>query len=297
MPGDDLKLNLRLTADGKGFVGEVRAAKRELDKLTGGVGKAGRANTQYARTARRTEAATRGLGKSFLAAHGHTLKYLGGIGSVTLATRGLARHADSYTQISNAVRLATDAGANHAAIQQEIFDIAHRTRAPVAELADLFQKLTISSADLGASNEQFLRVLEGVGQALVINGTSAQQARGALLQFSQAMSSNIVRAEEFNSILEGAKPILIAVANNLDAAGGSVGKLRKLVIEGQVSSREFFEAFERGLPELQENFERANSTIGQGFVQVDNALTKVIGRMKAVSRFHQGGNEGIVALG
>jgi len=99
MPGDDLKLNLRLTADGKGFVGEVRVAKRELDKLTGGVRKGGAANAEYTREARRSEAATRSLGKSFLAAHGHTLKYVGGIGGITLATRGLLRHTDSYTPV------------------------------------------------------------------------------------------------------------------------------------------------------------------------------------------------------
>ncbi len=31
----DLKLGIRLTADSKGFVGEVRVSKKELDKLTG----------------------------------------------------------------------------------------------------------------------------------------------------------------------------------------------------------------------------------------------------------------------
>jgi len=275
-----------LTADGKGFVGEVRVAKRELDKLTGSANKGSNAARKHTRAHRQGAAATRDFGESMRIAHSRALKYFGifvGAQGISAATRGLIRHADSFTQIGNAVRLSTDAGIDHAATQQEIFDIAHRTRAPVAELADLYQKLTISSADLGASNEQFLRVLEGVGQALVINGTSAQQARGALLQFSQAMSSNIVRAEEFNSILEGAKPILIAVANNLDAAGGSVGKLRKLVIEGEVSSREFFAAFERGLPYLAENFEKADSTVGQGLVQIDNALTQLIGRMDETS--------------
>ncbi|MDD9816144.1 MAG: hypothetical protein OXU31_09305 [Gammaproteobacteria bacterium] len=35
---DDLKVGIKLTAAGKGFVGEVRMAKRELDKLTGSTG-------------------------------------------------------------------------------------------------------------------------------------------------------------------------------------------------------------------------------------------------------------------
>ncbi|MDD9822314.1 MAG: tape measure protein [Gammaproteobacteria bacterium] len=274
----DLNVGIRLTADGKGFVGEIRVAQRELDKLTGGTRKAGRANTQYAGTARRVETANRRVGKSFLDAHGHTLKYLVGIGGITAATRGLLRQADSYTQISNAVRIATGSAAEHAAVSDELFDIAQRTRAPLTAVADLYQKLSISAADLGASNADMLQVIEGVGQALVINGTSAAQASGALLQLSQALGGGVVRAEELNSVLEGAKPILIAVANNLDAAGGSVSKLRALVAAGEVTSRAFFEALKAGLPELAEDFEKANSTIGQGFVQVDNAMTQLVGR-------------------
>ncbi len=49
----DLRLGIRLTADSKGFVGEVKVARRGLDKLGAGVRKAGGANAQYAYTARR----------------------------------------------------------------------------------------------------------------------------------------------------------------------------------------------------------------------------------------------------
>jgi len=38
----DLRVAIRLTADGKGFVGEMRLARRELDKLADGTGKAGK---------------------------------------------------------------------------------------------------------------------------------------------------------------------------------------------------------------------------------------------------------------
>jgi len=282
----DLKVGIRLTADGKGFVGEVRVAKRELDKLTGSANKGSNAARKHARAHREADTATRGFGESVRGAHRRVIQYASayfGAQGIAAFTRGLVRHADSYTQVSNAVRIATDSAGEHAAVQTQLFDIAHRTRAPIAAVADLYQKLSISAADLGASNADMLQVIEGVGQALVINGTSAAQASGALLQLSQALGGGVVRAEELNSVLEGAKPILIAVANNLDAAGGSVSKLRALVAAGEVTSREFFEALKAGLPGLAEDFEEANSTIGQGFVQVDNAMTKLIGRMDETS--------------
>jgi len=48
MPGD-LRIGIRLDADGKGFVGEMRVAQRELDRLAGGTRKAGRATAAYTR--------------------------------------------------------------------------------------------------------------------------------------------------------------------------------------------------------------------------------------------------------
>jgi len=183
----DLRLGIRLTADSKGFVGEVKVARRELDKLGAGVRKAGGANAEYNRAIKQSTKTTRGFGESLAKAHGRAISYIGGIGSIALATRSLLRHADSYTQISNAVRIATGSAAEHAQVSEALFGIAQRTRAPLTAVADLYQKLSISAVDLGASNAEMLGVIEGVGQALVINGTSAAQASGALLQLSQAL--------------------------------------------------------------------------------------------------------------
>ena len=55
----DLRLGLRLTADAKGFVGEVRVSKKELDRLTGATRKTDQAAQNYARSIRRGEVATR----------------------------------------------------------------------------------------------------------------------------------------------------------------------------------------------------------------------------------------------
>lgn len=55
MPGE-LELKLRLTADNKGFVGEVKVARRELEKLGGNTGKAARAAREHTRALRRGEA-------------------------------------------------------------------------------------------------------------------------------------------------------------------------------------------------------------------------------------------------
>ena len=281
MPGD-LKVGIRLTADGKGFVGEVRVAKRELDKLAGGTGRADRAATKFSRSARRAEIQTRRFGAAAEGARSKVAGYIGaiaGAAGIAAATRGLARHADAYTRVTNAVRIATDSTAAAARVQGQLFDIAQRTRSPIEAIADLYQKLSISQADLGASGEEMLQVIEGVGQSLALSGRSATQSAGALLQLSQALANGKVQAEEFNSIIDGAPALLHAVAQHIDGAGGSFGKFRQLVRNGQVTSRQFFNAIKAALPGLASDFQKTTATIDQGFVAVNNAMTEFVGRM------------------
>src|SRR5690606_31893845 len=102
-------------------------------------------------------------------------------------------------------------------------------------------------------------------------------------QLSQALGSGIVRAEEFNSILEGALPVAQAAAAGLEEAGGSVAKLRALVIDGAVSSEAFFRAFEAGSVSLREQVAGAERTVSQGFVRLQNALVDAAGRLNDVT--------------
>lgn len=133
--------------------------------------------------------------------------------------------------------------------------------------------------------------------ALRVAGTDAQSASGALLQLSQAMGSGVVRAEEFNSILEGALPIAQAAAAGLEEAGGSVAKLRQLVVDGKVSSEAFFRAFEAGSVVLQDKVANAELTVSQGFVRLQNVLIDVAKEMNEGSRVSGALTDGLDGLG
>lgn len=296
MPGENLRLRLRLTADGQGFVGEVRVAERELRKLTRAVDRSGPAARRAARDQIFLTRTVDRTGKTFLEAHGHHVRYLSGFAGafgVQQFAAATLRLADAQTRVTNAVRLATDSEAQFLRVRRELFEVAQRSRAPIEAVADLYRQVELSADELGASEERLLALTEGVTQALAINGTSAAQASGSLRQLSQALARGTVQAEEFNSIQEGLLPILSAVAENLDAAGGSVATLRNLVIEGEVSSREFFEALERGLPGIQAAFDDTASTIGQAMTNVRSSLIEVTSAFEEQTGLFESAAEGI----
>lgn len=194
-----------------------------------------------------------------------------------ITTKEVLAYADAWTTAKNSLAVAGVVGENQAAVLDRIYQSAQANGAPITAMADLFGKAAQASDNLGASQKDLLKFNNGVGVSLRVAGTSASAASGALTQLGQLLGQARVQAEEFNSVNEGARPILIAVANGLDAAGGSVSKLKKLVNDGEVSGREFFQAFLKGLPVVEKMAANATQTIDQGMTKVGNAFTRYIG--------------------
>lgn len=195
--------------------------------------------------------------------------------SAALSVREIAAYADSWTQAKNALAIVGIEGEKQVQVLDKLYEAAQRQAAPLEALTSLYGR---AAQSVSADQAKLLQFSEGVATALRVQGTSANEASGALTQLGQLIASNRVQAEEFNSINEQARPILIAVANGLDKAGGSVSKLRQLVIDGKVSGQEFFDAFLRGLPTIEKMAARSSTTIEQGVTRINNAFTKYVGQ-------------------
>ena len=78
----NIELGVRLTADGKGFVGAVTVSDKALRRFTAGGRQAARSARDTARATRGLERQMRGLGQSASAAHGKIAGYAAGILSI-----------------------------------------------------------------------------------------------------------------------------------------------------------------------------------------------------------------------
>lgn len=264
MATDLEKLVVQLSADIKGY-------EREMQKAMGVTNRQARAIENRFRTMNRSlDGIGRNAARSLIAP-------LTGIGAA-LSVREVLRYADAWTAAKNSLAVAGVIGENQAQVLERLYEAAQANAAPVGALADLFGKAAQASDNLGASQEELLKFSSGVATALRVAGTSAGQASGSLTQLGQLLGQARVQAEEFNSINEGARPILMAVAAGLDAAGGSVSRLKTLVTEGKVSGQQFFQAFLRGLPEIEGMAANATQTIDQGMTKVNNAFMRYIGQ-------------------
>lgn len=269
----------------QGLVVDVEA---RITKLERGLAKANeaqrRAAGQMERTARenarRIDAAYDGVGVKMQRAMLGLARVGGGLLAGSALSRGIGsytRLADEATAMRNALSNAGLAGEELARVYEQLFASAQRNSAPVGSLVDLYSKLALTQNELGVSGDDLIRFTDGIAVALKVAGTDATAASGALLQLSQALGGGIVRAEEFNSVLEGAPTIAQAVARGLKEAGGSVAELRKLVVDGEVSSQAFFHAFEVGSAQLRQQAANSQSTVGQAMTRIGNSLVTAAG--------------------
>ena len=197
--------------------------------------------------------------------------------AAALSIQKLVQYADAWASISGKIRIATASHEEAVAVQNELFQVAQTAGQGIGDITDLYSRAARAGAELGASQEQLVKFTENVAKTLTASSTSATQAQGALFQLGQALGSGTVRAEEYNAILEGAPAILTVVAKNIEGANGSVSQLGKMMRNGELSSKAFFDAFLKGTDQIDKDFGKAARTIGQGLTRVDNAFMRFIG--------------------
>jgi tape measure domain-containing protein len=280
---EDANTGLLLTLEARTAAFEKALARVEKNtaKTFGAVkDTANRSVAQFEQVMARTqkfEAAFGRIDRGFANFGKSLLPSLGAI-TAALSAREVLAYADAWTSAKNSLAVAGVTGQRQAKILDDLYRSAQANATPLSAISDLYGKAAQASDSLGASQEDLLKFSDGVAVALRVAGTSAGQASGALTQLGQLLGSSRVQAEEFNSVNEGARPILIAVANGLDAAGGSVNKLKQLVNDGKVSGQQFFQAFLKGLPTIQSMAANATQTIDQGVTKVSNAFMRYIGQ-------------------
>jgi tape measure domain-containing protein len=204
---------------------------------------------------------------------------LAGIGKVAVGAfaggtiiQGAVKLSDAATRIDNSLKVAGLSGEKLEEVYGRLRDSAVKNAAPLETLVKLYGQASLVQKELGVSSEQLLTFTDKVALALRVGGKSAAESSGALLQLSQALGSGVVRAEEFNSIIEGAPTILQAAAAGIKEAEGSVSKLRQIMLAGGLSSKALFDGFIVGAPMLAEKVKDVDVTFSQAMENFQTAL-------------------------
>lgn len=168
--------------------------------------------------------------------------------------------ADNMTQLQARIaRLSTDA----ATAKQTFSDIAaisSRTGSSISDTTKLWETLTSSLKEAGATNAQVLNLTDTLQKIGRIGGTSTEEMANALRQFGQSIASGTIRAEEFNSIIEQMPELARQIASGL---GISMGELRQRMLEGKLTAQDALNAIQDRTSQINSEFSKLPRTMSQ----------------------------------
>lgn len=200
---------------------------------------------------------------------------LAGVG-LGVSLQAIGRMADDYASLQARLKLASRSAEEFAAANEAVQRIAAASSAPLLETATLYTRIASSLKDTSVSQAEMVGTTEAVALSLRLSGASAAEASSAMLQFSQAVASGVLRGEDFNAVNESAPRLMQALAKSL---GVSVGALRDMAKEGQLTRDVLINGLARQLPELRREAESLPKTLGATFTDLNNKLLLTVGQI------------------
>ena len=186
----------------------------------------------------------------------------------------LIKTADAYKTLEGRLKLVSDNTSEYARAQTELFAIAQRTRGDLAATYSVYGKLESTIKLLGGTQQQALATTETLNQAIALTSQGASQDAAAILQFSQALGSGVLRGDEFNSVMENSPGLMQALADGLDVP---ITKLRSMAEAGQLTSDKLINALGKSADDVAAKFAKIPLTVGGATTQLNNAFTQFVG--------------------
>lgn len=238
-----------------------------MERTRGNTKKSGDASGE---AAKKQDRYNRSLQSGASAAEGLTRK-LAALAAGYLSLQGaqkLIALSDTWTHTTARLDRMNDGRQTTPEVQDMSYQAAQRSRGDYQDTADMVAKLGTLAGDAFGSTEEVVAFAEQINKQFALAGTSAQGAQAAMLQLTQAMSSGVLRGEELNSVLEQAPTITQAIAKYM---GVSIGELRELASEGQVTANVVKAALFSAAEETNAAFEAVPLTFSQAWSMAKNA--------------------------
>lgn len=181
---------------------------------------------------------------------------------------------DLYTGINNKLKLVTNSQEELNLAMNDTFEIAQRSASSWSAVNDVYSKYMSNAKTLNLTQEQTAKLTEITSKAVAISGSNSESAAAALFQYGQALDGGVLRAEEFNSLVDGAGGLLNAMAKGL---GVTRGELRQMMLDGKLTGEVITKALLKAGDSVEQLYGKTNKTISQSLEMLSNGITKFVG--------------------
>ncbi|MDC9582996.1 tape measure protein [Xenorhabdus sp. PR6a] len=245
-------------------VAQLLTAQRQLDS---GMGQVEQRFNQTGRSVQGTEKVLLSLSRAATAV------------TAALSVEKIASYADAWVVVNNKLVNAVKTNETLAEVTERVFNISQNARADLDSTAALYGRLERATRSYGMSANDVAKLTETVAKGLVVSGATAAESSSAMIQFSQAMASGVLRGEEFNSMSENGSRLIAALSDHL---GVNIGQLRKMAAEGKLTSEVVSKALLAQAGTIAKEFDKTSATMSQSIQIASNNLTQFFGQSTTV---------------
>ncbi|MMU43616.1 tail tape measure protein [Escherichia coli] len=178
------------------------------------------------------------------------------------AVRQFIDMAEQAKQLRVKIKMLTGDAESANRVFDGLKSIAHQTGQSIKDTTDLWQGLAISLKNTSATEGQVLNLVSTIQKMGALGGASAEQMSNSMRQFRQAIDGGVLRAEEFNSLLENTPTIVQTMAKQM---GLSMGEFRAQMLDGKITAERMVNAIQAATKETNEQFEQLPRTSGDAF--------------------------------
>lgn len=279
------KIRLEAFSKTKATPADIEIAQKQVDQLEKEVQQAesafidfhtevGKANNSLKHTDTAAQTAQKGLNGAKFAVNAlaGAMAALG----VGVGIRELAQTADTYTNLSARINIATKEGGDFTSAMAGVHQVALMTNSSLSATGDLFTRLNAVGKDLGMTQQNSLDLTKTINQAIQISGVSAQASEAFTQQFIQSMQQGTLRGEEYNSMMENGYGVAEALAKGL---GVTTGELKNMADNGELGAERVYKALLSQKDAVQQTFDQFPTTIGNALTKISTQWQILIGEM------------------
>ena len=246
------------------------------------------ANNRMATTFRRNSVGIQALSRQFLVLRAA----MAGVAGV-LGIRAVAQAADAWANLTARLNQVVTGTGRVAVVQEQLFQVAQRSRTELESVGNLYFKLSNASAELGMSQQQVMQFTESLSKMLVTSGVSAVNSAQAIHQLTQAFIYQRLQGDELRTMHEAFPALIRQVA---EAQGMTAQQLITVAKKQGVAIQDLIEAVLRAREQIDSEFAKLPTTIEGAMTRVANAWTKAVGTVSGSSGAFKGTTDALTDL-
>ncbi|PHM22297.1 tape measure protein [Xenorhabdus ehlersii] len=264
------ELIIKISANSSSYQSEIAKAAR-LGESYHRVMEGG--NRRSAAAVRGSSAALRDLNNQLVSVKASAIGLTGAFAGI-FATNKLVETADKWTNLNARLKLATSSSVDLANSQRLLMEMSQKTGTSFEANATVFARAAAPMRALKYASQDIVNMTEVLSTGLRISGASASESSSVLVQFSQAMSSGVLRGEEFNAMAENGSRIIQALA---DGMGVARTKLKGMADNGLLTMEKVIPALLSQLEKLKTEGGSMGATVEKSLTRVQNAFMQWVG--------------------